>query len=267
MDSESNPILPTLLTFEPMVDSELSRLLLAHYGIAYRERDHLFGWVSLLTLLHGGYGRVPLLYGGGMRLSGPRPIADHFDALSPVAHRLMPADTALAPQVEADWQTYNDGMAADTAVFAYYQLLPARALMTPVFAAPVPAPEAKLTATVYPLLSALLRVLLRLGPQRADEALARIRTTFENTDARVADGRPFLCGDRLTLGDLALASASAPLLLPRGYGAKMPALEEMPRPLRRALEELREHPTAAFVQHLYAEGFASARITTSNATR
>jgi hypothetical protein len=60
MGSGSSPTLPTLLTFAPMVDSETSRLLLAHYGIAYRESDHLFGWVSLLTLLHGG-GLVPLL--------------------------------------------------------------------------------------------------------------------------------------------------------------------------------------------------------------
>ena len=247
----------TLLTFAPMVDSELSRLLLAHYGIAYRERDHLFGWVSLLTLFHGGWIRVPLLYGDGLRLTAPRPIADHFDALASAERKLIPA--TLAAQVEADWHTYNDGLAADTAVFAYYHLLPARELMTPIFAAPVPPREASLTPTVYPLLSGLFRVLLRLGPQRADEAFTRIRATFEKTDARVADGRPFLCGDRLTLGDLALASAAAPLLLPRGYGAKMPALDAMPPVLRRALEELRATATAAFVQRLYTEGFPSAR--------
>ena len=257
MDSRSSRTLPTLLTFAPMVDSELSRLLVAHYGIACRERDHLFGWVSLLTLLHGGYGRVPLLYGGGLRFSGPRPIADHFDPLTRDDRRLIPSQ--LAPQVEADWKTYNDGLAFDTAVFAYYHLLPARALMTPIFAAPVPASEARLTPIVYPLLSGLFRMLLRLGPQRAEQAFARIRATFEQTDARVADGRPCLCGDRLTLGDLALGSAAAPLLLPLGYGAKMPALEEMPPELRRAVEELRAHPTAAFVQRLYAERFPSAR--------
>jgi glutathione S-transferase len=249
--------LPTLLTFAPMVDSEMSRLLLAHHGVAYRERDHLFGWVSLLTMLHGGYGRVPLLYGDGLRLTGPRPIADHFDALAPLEHRLIPADAPLARQVESDWETYNGRLAFDTAVFAYYHLLPPRALMIPLFAAPVPALEASVTPAVYPVLSAMFRLLLRLGPQRADEAFARIRSTFEKTDERVADGRPYLCGDRLTLGDLALASASAPLLLPRGYGAKMPALEEMPPPMRRAIEELRAHPTAAFVQRLYADGFRS----------
>ncbi len=43
-----------LLTFAPMIDSELARLLLSHYRVLYVEEDHLFGWVSLLTLLRGG---------------------------------------------------------------------------------------------------------------------------------------------------------------------------------------------------------------------
>lgn len=259
MNTTSSGALPTLLTFAPMVDSELSRLLLRHYNVAYRESDHLFGWVSLLTFFHGGYGRVPLFYGGGARLTGPRRIAEHFDALRPAERRLIPTEPPLARQVEADWKTYNGEMGADSAVFAYYHLLPARELMAPIFAAPVPPGEAKLAPTVYPLIAGLFRMLLRLSSQRAEAAIARIRATFEQTDERVADGRRYLAGDRLTLGDLALASASAPLLLPRGYGAKMPALEEMPPVLRTAMEELRQSPTAAFVQRLYAEAMSGAK--------
>jgi hypothetical protein len=35
----------------------------------------------------------------------------------------------------------------------------------------------------------------------------------------------------------------------------------MPAPLRNAVRELRTHPTAAFVQRLYAEGFPAGRVT------
>jgi glutathione S-transferase len=250
----------TLLTFAPMVDSEFSRLLLSHYGLDWRERDHLFIWVSLLTFLHGGYGRVPLLYGPGVALSGPRPIVARYDPLTPAGHRLIPDDPDLVRQVEADWHTYNDGLALDTARFVYFHLLPLRELMTGIFAAPVPPAEAVRTAEVYPLLAFAFRTLLRLGPDQAAQSLAGIRSVFAQTDARIADGRPFLCGDRLTLGDLALASAAAPLLLPAGYGAKLPAVELMPTTLRHAVRELRQHPTAAFVQRLYAEGMPAARV-------
>ena len=80
----------TLLTFAPMVDSETTRLLLHYYGIAYRERDHLFAWVSVVTLFHGGTGKVPLLYGRGLRVTSPRSIAEHFDAALPPERKLIP---------------------------------------------------------------------------------------------------------------------------------------------------------------------------------
>lgn len=252
----SRPPTPAmLLTFAPMVDSETARLLLAYYGVPYVERDHLFGWVSILTLLHGGSGRVPLLYWPEGRISGPRPIAEHFDAALPPAIRLFPEEALLAGQIAADWQMFNGEMGADTAVFAYFHLLPERRLMAPVFADPVPKGEGRLTPTVYPLLSGLFRMLLRLSAARAAQAADRIRLYFDETDHRIADGRPYLCGDRLTLSDIALAAASAPLLLPPGYGAKMPPVEAMPLPVRSFIEELRQHPTARFVERLYEDRF------------
>jgi glutathione S-transferase len=46
------------------------------------------------------------------------------------------------------------------------------------------------------------------------DALTRVRMAFDRTDTLIADERHYLAGGRLTLADLALASAAAPLLLP-----------------------------------------------------
>ncbi|MEI9852758.1 MAG: glutathione S-transferase C-terminal domain-containing protein [Sphingomonas sp.] len=146
-------------------------------------------------------------------------------------------------------------MGADVAVFAYSHLLPERALMAPIFAAPVRPGEARLVPAVYGLLSGLFKLLLKLSPERAAAAADRMRRTFDATDRRIADGRRYLCGDRLTIGDIALCAASAPLLLPRGYGTPMPPLESLPPVMRTLSEELRAHPTGAFVQRLYDGGF------------
>jgi glutathione S-transferase len=250
---------PVLLTFAPMVDSETSRLLLRHYGIAYEERDHLFGWVSLLTWFHGGYGRIPLLHGAGLRLTGPWNIVRHFDPLLDANSRLIPDHPSLEAEVLADWETYNGGLATDMAVFAYFHLLPERGLMSPVFAEPVPPAEARLTPALYPFLAFLLGTLLRLSGRRAGEAADRIRALFDRTGRRIADGRPYLCGERITLGDIALAAASAPLLLPPGYGASMPPRAAMPPPVQGLSEALRAHPAGRFVERLYSGGFAAAR--------
>ena len=55
------------------------------------------------------------------------------------------------------------------------------------------------------------------------------------------------------------AAAGAALLLPDGYTAAMPALDAMPAEVSGLIRELRQHPTAAFVQRLYSTGFAAAR--------
>ena len=75
---------PTFLTFAPMVDSETARLLLAYYGIAYDERDHLIGWVQVLARLHSRSWFVPLLYGKDVNLTGPSAITAHFDPALPL---------------------------------------------------------------------------------------------------------------------------------------------------------------------------------------
>jgi glutathione S-transferase len=247
----------TMLTFQPMIDSETARLVARHYGIAVTERDHLLVCASLRTLLRGGYGRIPLLVGQGFALTGPYPIAEHFDAALPAARRLIPTTPPLAAEVAADWARYNGAMGSDVAVVAYYRLLPQRALMQPIFAAPVPWLEARLLPLTYPILRGLITLALGLSADRAAAATLRIRAAFDATDRRIADGRRYLAGERLTIGDIALCAAAAPLLLPRGYGALMPPLAAMPPALRTLMEELRTRPTAAFVQRLYDSGFVA----------
>jgi glutathione S-transferase len=245
----------TMLTFQPMIDSETTRLVTRYYGIDVTERDHLLVSAMVRTLFHGGNAHVPLLYGQGFAITSPYPVAQHFDAALPAPRRLIPTAQPLAAEVAADWQTYNGGMGTDVAVFAYQHLLPQRALMQPIFAAPVPWLERTLLPLTYPLLSAFIKFGLKLSVAAAAAAEMRIRATFDATDKRIADGRMYLSGDRLTIGDIALCGAFAPLLLPRGYGALMPPVEAMPDPLRTLMEEVRTRPTAAFVQRLYDSGF------------
>jgi glutathione S-transferase len=249
----------TMITFAPTLDSEQARLLLSYYGVPYEERDHLVPFVLLATKLHGGGTTVPLVYGKSVKVEGPRALAEHYDAQVPAEYRLIPAEPPLAGQVEADWQLYNGTMSAGTAIFAYYHLLPERRLMAPIFAAPTSWPERLIMPLFYPLMRKLIASRLKLSPEAAEIAHGQILSSFAETDTRVADGRLYLNGDRMTLGDIALAAAAAPLLLPPGSGIDLPALEQMPPPMRTLMTELRDRPTAAFVRRFYAEGLPAAR--------
>ncbi len=245
------PARHSLLTFAPMVDSELCRFVLMHYATAYRERPHTFGWGSVLALGHCFTPRVPALYGGGLRLAAPRQLVEHFDQSCPVDRMLLPARQPLRIQVENDWDLYNEQLAAHSPVVGYFHLLPYREIMIEPFFRGVPKTEAMVFRGAYPFLRGLLTVLLRLSEPKAKDALVRIRMIFDKTDVRIRDGRPYLAGDRLTLGDLALAAAAAPLLLPKGSVSPIPPLERMPPAYIRIVEEMRQHPTAAFVQRIY----------------
>ena len=255
--SKSQPV--TMLTFAPTLDSEQARILLHYYGVPFRELDHLVPWVAFSSWLHGGGGDVPAVYGKGIALAGPRPLAEHYDQFVPPEFRLIPAEPPLAAQFEADWLLYNGTMSGGTAIYAYYHLLPERKLMAPIFAAPTSRFERSIMPVFYPAMRAMITARLKLTPESAEAALAKINSSFDETDRRVADGRLYLQGDRMTLGDVALAAAAAPLLLPQGYGTKMPALDEMPPAMRTLMTSLRERPTAAFVQRFYAEGLPAAQ--------
>jgi glutathione S-transferase len=243
----------TLVSFAPMIDSELSRLVLTHYAVGYREERHLFGVASVVSLARAAKIQVPVLCGGGLRLAGPRAMVAWFERTCPVERKLLPAAQPLNSQVEADWTRFNGRLAAETAVFAYFHLLPHRDIMMAPLCRGLPAMEATaLRSWAYTPMRQLLTLLLRLSTARAADALVRIRMGFDYIDNLVVDGRRYIAGERLTLSDLALATAVAPVLLPEGYGAPAPPLEAMPAAMASVITELRARPTAAFVQRFYA---------------
>jgi glutathione S-transferase len=250
-DAIASPPL-TMLTFAPMIDSELSRLVLRHYAPDWRESDHLFGLVSLMAIMRGGKGTIPFLYGNGVKLTGPRAIVEHFDPEVAAARRLLPTEPDVRAEVEADWKMHNGELAADVATVVYYHMLPLRAPMSALFARSVPRWEAWTLPVTYPILRKMFTKLLKLDQPKVDAAVARIRRIFEATDAKVADGREYLAGGRLTLADLALASAAAPMLLPDHYDAPVPRYEEMPAVLKEIVDPLRGTATAGFVARTYA---------------
>jgi glutathione S-transferase len=244
-----------LLTFGPMIDSELSRLVLDHYGIAFVEERHLFGWASVHTLVRGRSATIPMLLGTDrgrrLRLAGPRAMVEHFDVRFPEARRLLPPREPLRRQVEADWRRFNGELATYTAALAYHHLLPHREIMLEVFARGVAGREAAMVGWAYAPLRSLITLLLRLSDGKARDCLALIRVVFAQVDARLATGRTQLAGDTVTLSELSLAAAAAPLLLPHGYRSPVPRFDQMPPVLQDIVAELREHATARFIARFY----------------
>lgn len=246
------PAAVKMITFAPMVDSECSRLVLAHYRIAVEEQDHLFGWGSVLTLFHGGYGRVPLIHGRGVRASGPRKLVDALDGRAG-DRRLLPPDPGLRQEIEQSWSLYNGELATHVAAFAYYHLLPAREAMVEAFRRDLTGWERRWAEPTYGLVRWLLSRLMRLTPERAEAARSRIEQILDATDALLKDGRRYLHGNSLTLADLGLLSAAAPIILPPRYRVHVPGIEELPEAYRRLVETSRRRAVAEFIDRTIRE--------------
>jgi glutathione S-transferase len=243
---------PTLITFPPSLDSELSRFLLAHYRIAHREQRHALIFCFFATFWHGFTLLFPLLYGASYRLDTVRRIVDHFDPLASNDRKLLRGD-GESSQVESDWQLFNDTLAFSTAIFAYYHLLPHRAIMVRPLSEGAPSFERRAVRALYPLFSGLLRLLLRLTAERARSALDKARDVFRQVDQRLSDGRRYLVGDRFSLSDMAFAVAAAPLVLPDTYGGPLPSLAEMPPVMKEAIGEMRAHAAGQFALRMYRD--------------
>jgi glutathione S-transferase len=242
-----------LITFPPSLDSELARFLVEHYGIQCVEKPHAIAFSSFYTLWHGYTVIFPLLYGNSFRLVGPREIAGYLDAQCAPSLRLWPQAQDQKSQAEQDWPLFNNTLAFATAVFAYYHLLPYRDLMIAPLSRGAPDFEQKAVERAYPFFAGVLRILLRLTAQRAQESLDQIRTIFHAVDVRIAAGRQFLVGEALTLSDLAFAVAAAPVVLPPTYGGPIPAFADMPSEIQVVIREMRAHPAGAFALRIYEE--------------
>lgn len=255
-DPSPAPKVARLITFPPSSDCENARWVLDHYGIAYREEPHAPPF--FLPVLYWNRGRaVPMYVDPDVRLSGLTAIIQHFEALAAPERRLLVP--GLQAEIQRLWADYDFDMDHATVTWAYTVLLPNRRLMIEPLSLGAPALERFTVRYLYPLPALFLWIALKLGKARAAQALAVLRRYFKTVDERLADGRPYLAGDRLTLADIAFAVAGAPLVLPLGYGGHpgrqgpLPTLDQAPAEMQSVVRELRDTPAGRFVLRLYRE--------------
>lgn len=249
--------LPLLITLLPSTDVDLGRWILSHHDVAYRERPHapIF---HILALKSWGAGKdgYPLMVGadGKTTYPGVEAILGELDPKAPEDRRLLPDkahDPTLAQEVDAlqRWARYDAGGAVVN--WSYFHLLQYKSVVWPSLTTSVPWYE-KLTCLVaFPVIRGLMYKGLKLDEAAVARALAEIHAAFDRVDGLLADGRTYLCGDRLTLADLAVAASFAPMVLAQGYHGMLPDEARCPVFMQAVYKDLRQRPTGQFIQRMY----------------
>jgi glutathione S-transferase len=240
-----------LLTIPLSHYCERARWALDHAEVDYDERQHLqpFAWIA--TVQAGGRRTVPVFVVDDLVL------ADSADIVRWASAR---ARAPLYPEgrQRAGIEAFEDELAGEFGVearrFSYSWFFRALPFCEPFNAGCVSAGQRAAMRAVARLARPVFSRYLDLTPATAEAAAASVRRTMDRVADRLADGRPYLFGDRFTAADLTFASLAAICIGPREYGVAFPEVDAIPDEAGRDfLAEMRAHPAGRFVLRLYAE--------------
>jgi glutathione S-transferase len=224
---------------------EKARWALDRAGVRYRERPHLqlIHWLAVRRA--GGRRTAPVLVCGDRVLADSAEIVAEADTRAPDARRLYPDDPAAADEVRELEREFDERLGPQGRLWMYDALRGRRDIAIAYACTGVPAWERRVLPVVYPLVTRVIDRYLRITPDAAARSEAEVRGIFDAVAERLADGRPYLCGDRFTAADLTFAALAAAVLMPPEYGVPLPQPDELPQPMAAVVRELRAHPAGA----------------------
>jgi glutathione S-transferase len=225
---------------------EKARWALERAKIAYREERHIQGVHMLAAKRAGGGITVPVLVTPQGSLGESEEILHWVDERTPPEHRLYPSDGAQRAEVERICRRLDAELGPKGRRLMYVNMLAAKDLLLRFNNTGVPRWEDRFMRVGFCAVTPLVKRRLDITPgiEVADEA--DIWRELDWVAELLADGRPYLGGDRFGAADLTFAALSAAVVVPSDYGTPLPGLDGMPPGARELVGRAREHPAGRF---------------------
>jgi glutathione S-transferase len=240
---------PKLITFAASHFCEKARWALDWLGLDYEEVGWPPGLHLILAKFHGAKAStLPILFDGGALIQGSGVIIDWAESRAREPNRsLTPAKADAAMEIERRADTV---IGVHVRRLAFAELLPRHAHMVK------PALFYRASGwrrfggdLMWPVSWRIIRRMYDAVPGAAEDSRAKLETEFDWLDAKLADGRPYLAGDRFSRADLTVASLLANFARPEElaphHGMAGPAS------LAADVERWRERPVMRFVREQY----------------
>jgi glutathione S-transferase len=232
---------------------EKARWALDRAGVLYVEEPHAPLVHYPFTLLRGGGRTVPVLVARDGVFADSTDILRYVDRLAGDGTRLYPDDPAARLDVEALEDRFDRELGPQARLWGYHQLLPHRELALRMVRSDLPAAEAAVLPLVFPFARAFIRRGLGISDERAARALARVERVFDEVEARLNGGRPFLVGDRLSAADITFAALSVPVLAPPEARLSLDETSGLPESMVETVRRLRARPAGVFALRMYRD--------------
>jgi glutathione S-transferase len=232
---------------------EKARWALERAGVSYREERHVQGVHQLLARRAGGGFTVPVLVTPEGAIGDSAEILAWVDERTPHQDRLFPAEPRAREEVERLCRRFDEVLGPRGRRLMYIHMFPAPELALPFNNAGVPSWEDRMIRYGWPLARRFVGHALEIRPGIEDEDEAMIWGEFDYVAGLLADGRPYLCGERFGAADLTFAALGAAILAPPEYGTRLPQPDVMPPPMAALVERARQHPAGRYALALFTE--------------
>jgi len=237
---------------------EKARWALERCEIPYTERAHLQVLHRFAVRRAGGGTTAPVLRWGGQVLPDSADILEAVSAQAPPERRLYPEDPEAAADARAMERDFDQRLGPESRRWMYYELRGRGDIAREYGCTGVPAWQRRSLPLVYPLAARIIDRFLDVTPETAERAEAAVRATFDEVADRLADGRPYLCGDSFSAADLTFSALAAAVLMPPEYGVPLPQPEVLPASMAAKVNDFRSHPAGAHALRMFREERRSA---------
>jgi glutathione S-transferase len=253
-----------LITIRVSHFNEKARWALDRCGHDYVEQPYLPMLHNLGTVpvwLRHRAGRADKLstrFSTPVLIAGDRVIADSSEIVAFASERAVDPGLRLygPPEARELEAHYSGRFGADTRRLVYWYLLPHRELLVDIGRKNVGRGQARAFEAGLPVLIPMLRKVLAVDEAHAMRSRDNVVAEFERVSERLADGRPYLLGDRFSAADLSFAALASIALMvgpDEGYGAWLPRPDQLSREFAELAGSLRASLAGKFVLRMFAE--------------
>jgi glutathione S-transferase len=231
---------------------EKARWALERAEMDYREERHVQGIHRLAARRAGGGTTVPVLVTPDGAIGESREILAWVDGHTPQQHRLFPAELDACRDVERLCMRFDDELGPRGRRLMYVHMLAQRKLVLQFNDQGVPAWEDRTIRYGWPLVVRFLGRALDIRPGIEIEDEAAVWREFDYVAGLLADGRPYLCGERFGAADLTFAALSASVVMPPEYGVPLPQPNVLSPRTAALVERARAHAAGRYALALFA---------------
>ncbi|PZV16503.1 MAG: glutathione S-transferase [Pseudanabaena sp.] len=196
---------------------------------------------------------VPVLITPAEILKDSDEILRYVDAIASEDQKLYPTNPEHRQQVENLVKSFNSVLGPAVRLWAYFYIMDRPDLLQPLWCQGVPWFERLLFPMAFPWMRSNVLQMYNISEASAIAAHESICKTFEIVENLLADGRTYLVGDQFSAADLTFATLAAAVVMPVGYGVKLPDISELPTAMETSIQQLRKTVSGEFVFRLYQE--------------